>query len=145
VLSVDEITAMKADMHTAGRPMRLGVTLYTHQLGMPLGPYLAQCDDVSLWTWNAPDLKDLESNFEKFEQLTPNSDKLLGLYMWDYGLHQPISLDLMEKQCNKALDWLKQARIRGMIFLASCICDLGLDAVEWSRDWIAGVGDTALQ
>jgi hypothetical protein len=124
--------------------MRLGVTLYTHQLEMPLGPYLDECDDVSLWTWNAPDLKYLESNFEKCEQLTPTSDKLLGLYMWDYGLHQPIPLDLMEKQCNKALDWLKQGRIRGMIFLTNCICDLGLDAVEWSRAWIAGVGDTAL-
>jgi len=35
-------------------------------------------------------------------------------------------------------------RIEGMIFLASCICDLPLDAVEWSRRWIAKVGDEPL-
>jgi hypothetical protein len=144
VLSVDEIRAMKADMQTVGRPMRLGVTLYTHQLDMPLGPYLDHCDDVSLWTWRASDLKDLEANFEKCEQLTPNSHKLLGLYMWDYGLHEPMPVDLMQLQCEKALQWLQEGRIRGMIFLASCICDLELDAVEWSRTWIAQVGDTHL-
>lgn len=144
VLSVKEIRAMKAGMQAVGRPMRLGVTLYTHQLGMPLGPYLDECDDVSLWTWHAPDLKDMEANFEKCEKLSPKSQKLLGLYMWDYGLHQPIPINLMEKQCNTALRWLKEGRIRGMIFLASCICDLDLEAVEWSRNWIASVGDTAL-
>ena len=36
--------------------------------------------------------------------------------------------------------WLRQGRIEGMIFLASCICDLELEAVEWTRRWIAEVG-----
>ena len=144
VLSVEEIKAMKAGMQSVGRPMRLGVTLYTHQLGMPLGPYLDECDDVSLWTWNAVDLNNVEANFEKCEALTPNSDILLGLYMWDYGPKQPIPVDLMELQCKKALEWLQAGRIRGMIFLTSCICDLELEAVEWSRSWIAEVGDTPL-
>jgi len=31
-----------------------------------------------------------------------------------------------------------------MIFLASCICDLDLEAVEWTRDWIAARGPQPL-
>ena len=31
-----------------------------------------------------------------------------------------------------------------MIFLASCICDLNLEAVEWTREWIASVADEEL-
>jgi hypothetical protein len=31
-----------------------------------------------------------------------------------------------------------------MIFLASCLCDLELEAVEWTRDWIAKVGEQQL-
>jgi hypothetical protein len=38
------------------------------------------------------------------------------------------------------LQWLQEGRIEGMIFLASCICDLGLETVEWSRQWIQKVG-----
>ncbi len=141
MLSLDEIRTMKAQMRLPDRALKLGVTLYTHQLGMPLADYLALCDHVSLWTWNAPDLKDLEANFARLEALAPANGKLLGLYMWDYGLHQPMPLNLMEKQCEAALKWLREGRIDGMIFLASCICDLELEAVEWARAWIARVGD----
>ncbi len=47
----------------------------------------------------------------------------------------------MKHQCELSLQWLKQRRIEGLIFLASCICDLELEAVEWTRRWIAEVGD----
>ncbi len=39
---------------------------------------------------------------------------------------------------------MKEGRLDGMIFLASCTCDLGLEAVEWARQWIARVGDEPL-
>jgi hypothetical protein len=109
-----------------------------------MAEYLALCDEVSLWTWNAPDLKDLETNVAGLERLAPNTGKLLGLYMWDYGLRQPMPVDLMQRQCESGLRWLKDGRINGMIFLASCICDIGLEAVEWTRSWIARVGEEAL-
>jgi hypothetical protein len=49
----------------------------------------------------------------------------------------------LERQCSLGLRWLRDGRIEGMIFLASCICDLGLDAVEWTRQWIAAQGSAA--
>ena len=52
-----------------------------------------------------------------------------------------MSVGLMEMQCETGLKWLREGRIQGMIFLASCICDLDLDAGEWTRRWIARVGD----
>jgi hypothetical protein len=144
VLPVTEIQALRDRLVVDGKQLELGVTLYTYQLDMPLGPYLDLCDWVSLWTWNAPDLKDIEANFAKCEQLSPHSKKMLGLYMWDYGLKKPMPLDLMKMQTDLALRWLREGRIGGMIFLASCICDLELEAVEWSRAWIREVGDEQL-
>ncbi len=61
--------------------------------------------------------------------------------MWDYGMHKPMPVELMEMQCNIGLRWLREGRIEGMIFLSSCFRDLDLDAVEWTRSWIAKVGD----
>ncbi len=144
VMPLTDIQALRDQLVVGGKRLELGVTLYTYQLDMPIGPYLDLCDWVSLWTWNAPDLKDLEANLAKCEQLTPNSKKMLGLYMWDYGLKQPMPLDLMKRQADLALRWLREGRIGGMIFLASCICDLELEAVEWSRAWIREVGDEQL-
>ena len=53
-------------------------------------------------------------------------------------------LEAMGKQCTLGLHWLREARIEAVIFLASCICDLGLETVEWTRDWIASVGQETL-
>ena len=53
-------------------------------------------------------------------------------------------VDVIGPQCELGLRWLREGRIEGMIFLASCIGDLDLEAVEWSRDWITKVGDETL-
>jgi hypothetical protein len=144
VLSLEEIATLKRRLAVGGRRLDLAVTLYTHQLDLPLEPYLELCDQVSLWTWKAPDLRDLEQNFAKLERLAPRSGKLLGLYMWDYGLLRPMPLDSMTMQCEMGLRWLREGRVGGLIFLASCICDLELETVEWGRAWIAGVGDESV-
>ena len=56
--------------------------------------------------------------------------------MYDYGNKAPMPLERMQRQLDLALRWLKDGRIEGMIFLASNVCDLGLEAVEWSRQWV---------
>lgn len=144
VLAVEELQSLRSQFEVAGRRLELGVTLYTYQLEMSLAAHLALCDWVSLWTWKAPDLKDLEENFSKCEQLAPSSLRLRGLYMYDYGQRRPMPIEDMQMQCETALRWLQTGRIEGMIFLASCICDLDLETVEWTRDWIARVGDGEL-
>ena len=64
--------------------------------------------------------------------------------MWDYGAKQPMSLRAMEQQCSLGLRWLQEGRIEGMIFLAACICDLNLEAVEWTRRWISANDRTVI-
>jgi len=53
-------------------------------------------------------------------------------------------LDLLRGECEAGLGRLRQGRIEGLIFLARCLCDLGLEAVEWARRWIAEVGNEVL-
>ena len=73
--------------------------------------------------------------------LAPSCRKVLGCYMWDYGRKSPMPLDVLKDLYALGLDWLRLGRIEGMIFLASCICDLELEAVEWTREWVASKGD----
>ena len=144
-LTVEELQNIRSQLSVSGRRLDLMVTVYTHNLDLPSArKYLELCDKASLWTWEARNLVNMENNFEKFEKLIPKTGKLLGCYMWDYGTHQPMPVDLMEMQCNTGLYWLKEGRIEGMIFLASCICDLELEAVEWTRRWISKTGDEPL-
>jgi hypothetical protein len=61
--------------------------------------------------------------------------------MWDFGEGKPISSKLMEHQCRLGLQWLDKGEIEGMIFHCTPLCDMNLEAVEWSKKWIARHGD----
>jgi hypothetical protein len=143
-LSVQELQQVRQQLSSGGRALNLWVVLYDHQLGFPVRDHLALCDKVTFWTWKAHDLTDLERNFARAEQLAPRAGKFLGCYMWDYGQDKPLPLPVMQQQCEIGLRWLREGRIEGVVFLASCICDLGLETVEWTRQWIAEVGEQKL-
>jgi hypothetical protein len=131
-------------LHAGPRRLDLWVVLYAHDLELPVQPYLEPCDVVTFWTWRAEQLDDLEANFERLQALTPGKRRVLGCYMWDYGVGQPMPVERMAYQCQRGLQWLREGRIEGMIFLASCICDLGLETVEWTRRWIADASGQVL-
>jgi hypothetical protein len=60
--------------------------------------------------------------------------------MWDYGASRPMPAEAMKRQCELGLQWLRAGRVEGLVFLASCIVDVGLETVEYSRQLIAEVG-----
>ena len=65
------------------------------------------------------------------------------------GFHSAAGLiryfDQEDEKALKIPPWFVVAMAIWMIFLATNICDLGLEAVEWTRQWIAQVGDQPLQ
>jgi hypothetical protein len=143
-LSPQQLQDLRSHFLIDGRPHELYVTLYTHQLGLPIQRHLEFCDNITLWTWNSKDLKDLEKNFDRLEKIAPKNKKLLGCYLWDYGNKAAMPVDRMQRQCELGLKWLREKRLQGLIFLGNTCCDLELGSVEWSRKWIAEVGETAI-
>lgn len=140
----EQVSRLSGRLHAAPRPLDLWVVLYYNQLDQAIAPYLAFCDVVTFWTMPGSQLAHLEANFQRFLDVTPGKRRLLGCYMWNYGEREPMSVRRMRAQCELGLGWLQEGQIEGMIFLASCICDLDLEAVEWTRGWIAEVGDGIL-
>ena len=136
VYSPGQLADIRKRLVIEDRPLDLWVVLYQYQLDRPVQDHLVHCDVVSYWTWQAERLTQLEDDFARLEALSPQTRKVLGCYMWDYGNKKPMPLDLMKHQCEIGLRWLEEGRIEGMVFLASCICDLDIEAVEWTRGWI---------
>jgi len=131
--SVEDLAGFRARLRAAARPLDLYVVLYANQLHLPVARHLEECDVATFWTWRAEDLAKLGESFARFEALAPKARKVLGCYLWDYGTRQPMPLALFQQQYHQGLTWLREGRIEGIIFVASCICDLRLDTVEWLR------------
>lgn len=143
-ITLQDLRRCRTALHEVPFPLDLWCVLYDYQLEADVAEYLALCDVVTFWTWQSKDLGALDINFATMEMLAPESRRLLGCYMYDYGDSAPMAVDVMRRQCDTALEWLKSGRIDGVIFLSNCVCDLGYEAVDSTRDWIAEHGDEPL-
>ncbi len=149
-LAPDELKSARKKMKAAGQPMDIWVTLYTNEVNPkhpryrdcdpPLADFLDLFDVLTLWTSNANELPNLEENLAALEAVAPKSRRVaLGMYVWDFLNRRPVSVPLMQYQCELGLKWLKEKRIHELIFLANTMFDIGLPSVEFARDWIAKV------
>ena len=69
---------------------------------------------------------------------------MLGIYMYDFKNRKPISDDMMEMQCNYALELLKEKRIEGVIFHANTVMGVNMPSERWLRRWIAENKNTVI-
>lgn len=139
------LEALRNALNRKTLPFDLWGVLYSMNFDLPqLADYLRLLDVISFWTWKSNDLAQLDTNFAHCRKLAQGKPIMLGLYMYDFGQKQVMPVERMKFQCEKALTWLKNGQIAGMIFLATCNTDLNLKAVEWTRQWIQEVGDETL-
>ena len=140
-LSLQQLQILHKDMAELKKKIDLSCVLYSNQLHPAIKGHIDCFDDVSFWTWNATDLVALENNFNKYREIVPDKPTRLGIYMWDFGNGKPVAKELMKLQLEFALKKYQEKQIDGMIFHCTPLVDIGLEAVEYSRKWIAEYGD----
>ena len=145
-LSPDQVTEVQKELHTfapkcRGRKLDLSIVWYTHQLHPSIKRHIDAVDVVYLWTWNANHLVDLERNFKAFRDICPDVRIRLGIYMWNFDNKAEIPLELMKHQLDCAHRWLISGEVEGLIFHCTPLCDMKLEAVDFSRRWIDRHGE----
>ena len=140
-LSVEQLNELQKEIKSLNKKIDLTCVLYSNQLHPAIKHHIDSFDAVSFWTWNATDLSALEENFKRYREIVSDKPTLLGIYMWDFGSKKPITMELMKNQLMFALEKFKQHEIEGLIFHCTPLVDIGLEAVEYSKKWIAEYGD----
>jgi len=154
-LQPGELKAAREKLKSVGRPMDIWVTLYSHEVNSrhpshlacdpPLANFLDLFDVLTLWTWNANELPQLETSLAALEQIAPKGRRIaLGMYLWDYPNSRPVPLELMQHQCELGLKWLKEKRVQELIVLANTVLDVGLPSAEFARNWIKKVSSQSV-
>lgn len=143
-LRPEELAELRGQLVLGGRRIPLHAVVYTHQLIPRAAHHLRHVDAITMWTWAPIKLKDLEENLSRLEQLAPGKEIILGCYMYDFYDKKALPVEFMKQQTESGYQWLREGRIEGMIFLASPICDLDLESVEWTRGWIRDHADELL-
>jgi hypothetical protein len=140
--SVESIRNISDKLHNfSTRRLDLWMVWYTYQLDFNVADYIKLSDVMTLWTWKGSDLPELDLNIQKLIKKTKGKRRLAGCYMWNYGESKPLTMDQMKYQLERYYHWLKKGDIEGIIFCSNCIADIGLETVEYTRRWIAEVGN----
>lgn len=144
--SLESINNMRAQLHGFHkRPLDLWVVWYEEQLDFQLDEYLKLCDVITYWDmWTSDHLESLDNNVAKVIARTPGKRRFAGCYMWHYGERKPLTIAEIQIQCEKYYNWIKSGELEGIIFCSNCCADVGLEAVEWVRNWIKETGDSVL-
>jgi len=153
-ISPQGLKDLRSRLNGSATPLEMWVTFYSRvfdpshpghfEIDLPLHVYLDNFDVITLWTRGGNRLENLEEYFERLEEASPGPHKAIGCDFWDFRNRAPVPIRMMEHQCNLGLKWLREGRIREMIFLANTVMDVGLEVVEWTRDWIQDVADQPL-
>ena len=139
-LSMDEMKKLYEETLAYKRRLDLAIVLYTRQIAPSIKPVMKYVDVVSLWIWDGSDIQKIEENFKKYRALVPDKRTLLGIYMWDFGGKKELSKAFMANQLDYAYRLYKEGQIEGLIFHCTPLCNKGLAAVDYARDWIAKHG-----
>lgn len=122
----------------AGRRLDMWVVCYEDKLdNVPdIASYLRTFDVISFWTWCGSQLDRAERNMERIREMAPDTRIMAGCYMWNYGEHCPLTMEQMKFQTDLYLRLIKEGKIDGIIVCSNCIADLGIECVEFMRNWI---------
>ena len=71
----------------------------------------------------------------------PKKSLLMGVYMWDYTLGEPVPADRMEMQLEFALRLLREGVVTGLIFHPTYSAALDVPSVNLAKQWIRKYGE----
>ena len=123
----------------------LWIVVYSMSLGIPdLEEYLRHVDGISFWIWHARDLPGVEESLDRCNELSHGLPTILGLYLYDFGDGKPLTDSQMASQLDTGLDLVRKGKCQGLCLLASSVLDVGLGAVNLTREWLKENGKDPL-
>ena len=141
-LSPAELHAL-GQRQVGGRKLPLMAVIYTRP-GQAGGPgHIAEVDELCLWTWRPADLDTWRPISPPWKNWPPASGSTWAVTC-TISTSKPLPVAVMRRQVELGYQWLRARRIAGMIFLATPNVDVGLEAVEWTRQWIRTTGEQPL-
>ncbi len=123
------------------------MVLYTHQFGYDpeedaaFQPYLDSFDGVIMWTWRESDVHLIPEKFEILKKMTPNTRRMFGCYLWNFGEEKEATAEKVKWQ----LDWYRErilaGEAEGVVLHTNTMADLDYEAYDAACEWMDEHGD----
>ncbi|MBE6596277.1 MAG: hypothetical protein E7641_01280 [Ruminococcaceae bacterium] len=129
------------------KPLDVWMVLYTNQFGKDekddadFQPYMDAFDGIIMWTWKERDVPLIPEKFEILKKYTPNTRRMIGLYLYNFGENKQATADAVKFQLDFAYDKIMKGEAEGVVFHTNTMADLDYEAYDVALDWMEEHGD----
>jgi hypothetical protein len=138
-ISPEQVGEMKKLLVSINPAFKLYAVCYTMNFNIDIKAYLPYIDEISLWVWNARNLKKLDKYMKKAPKVFGNKPLNLGLYMFDFPEFKTLMpMKLLKYEFNKATQYLREQKISGIQILGRYLkSDLESPQAKWIQEFLA--------
>ena len=142
-VTAERIREMADKLHAAPRPLSLWLVCYPTLFGIDYRAWFDAADVITFWPWTEEHLARTEENLLRMIELTPGKRHYAGNYLFGFGFRK-------KREITAAETWMQleiyrrlwhAGAIDGVITCANTVVDLGFEAPDAFRDWLAEHGD----
>jgi hypothetical protein len=94
-----------------------------------------------MWTWCESDVPLIPEKFEFFKKYTPNTRRMFGCYLWNFGEHKEATGEAVKWQLDFYLEKIKAGEAEGIVLHTNTMADLDYEAYDAALEWMAEHGD----
>ena len=129
------------------RKLDTWMVLYTKEFGVneendkALRPFLDLVDGVIMWTWEEKDVELIPEQFEIFKKYTPNTRRMVGCYLYNFGEHKQATGEKVKWQLDFWKDKIISGEIEGVVLHTNTMADLDYEAYDAACEWMDAHGD----
>jgi len=133
--------------HGASRPLDSWMVLYTFQFGLDpkedeeFQPYMDIFDGIIFWTWEEKDVPLIPEKFEIFKKQTPNTRRMFGCYLYNFGENKQATADAVLWQLDFYREKLLSGEAEGVVLHTNTMADLDYEAYDAALAWMDEHGD----
>ncbi|MBE6591893.1 MAG: hypothetical protein E7646_07610 [Ruminococcaceae bacterium] len=126
------------------------MVLYTYQFGVneeedkEFQPYMDEFDGVIMWTWKESDVPLIPEKFRIFKKQTPNTRRMVGCYLYNFGEAKQATGDAVKWQLDYYRDLLLKGEIEGVVLHTNTMADLDYEAYDVACKWMDEHGDETI-
>lgn len=129
------------------RPLDMWMVLYTHEFGLDerndasFKKYIEPFDGVIMWNWKESDADLIPEKFEHFKKMTPNSRRMFGCYLWNFGESKEATAVAVIKQLDFYREKILSGEAEGIVLHTNTMADADLAAYDATLEWMKLHGD----
>jgi len=126
------------------------MVLYTYLFGVneeddkEFQPYMDEFDGEIMWTWEEKDVPLIPEKFEIFKKNTPNTRRMVGCYLYNFGENKQATGDAVKWQLDYYRELLMKGEIEGVVLHTNTMADLDYEAYDVACEWMDKHGDEVL-